>query len=128
MMRFLNVVDEVEDSNDEGSVVDQGGKEEPEMIDLCDTDLSVSTPTHRGSISLYQDEGKVEDEIDEFDGIEDIDEFDGIEDIDEFDGIEDIDEFDGIEDVEDNLDRSLPELSQAFADLVNPSSPTFHNC
>jgi hypothetical protein len=52
MMRFLERSDEVEDYDDEGSEVDQSGKEEPEMIDLCDTDLSVSISTHSDDISL----------------------------------------------------------------------------
>jgi hypothetical protein len=46
-----------------------------------------------------------------------------VDEFEEFDGIEDIEDgFDGIEDIEDNLDGPLPELSQAFADLVSSSS------
>jgi hypothetical protein len=52
VMRFLNAIVEVEDYDDEGSVVDQSGKEEPETIDLCDTDLSVSTFTQSDDTSL----------------------------------------------------------------------------
>jgi hypothetical protein len=39
-----------------------------------------------------------------------------------------VDEFEGIEDIEDNLDGPLPELSQAFADLVSPSSSIYDIC
>jgi hypothetical protein len=46
MMALIGSDDEVEDYDTEGSVVDvdQGGKE-PEVIDLCDSDESVSTST-----------------------------------------------------------------------------------